>query len=247
MLKAAGFTHGFSLRTGGVSKAPFDSLNLGRAVGDNLEHVEENVRRFAAGLGVDPKHLYETSQVHANAVRVVHQHDDVVRVRAETADALIGCECGTTVGIRTADCVPLLIADKRTGAVAAVHAGWRGVVAGVVSAALQTLTRETRSESPSAFIAAIGPHIRACCFEVGLDVADSIAASTLPRVIQPGATPEKRNIDLALGVTHQLAQFGMTQVDDVGGCTYCAPEQFFSFRRDGNRSGRHLSVIAARP
>ena len=169
-LQDAGFLHGFSTRRGGVSEGDFSALNLGRSVGDSLEHVIENHRRLAAAVGYAPERLFERSQVHGAAVYTVHKSDEPARVREGQSDAIVTRESGSAVGVRVADCVPVLIADTKTGAVAAVHAGWRGVVANVITAALDALTHEREG-----LIAAIGPSIGPCCFEVGDDVAQQIA------------------------------------------------------------------------
>jgi YfiH family protein len=160
-------------------------------------------------------------------------------------DALVAREEGLAVGVRTADCVPILVADPSSGAVAAIHAGWRGVVAGVIPSAIEVLC-----PSPAArgqLVAAIGPHIRAERFEVGRDVADAIAKVSDGSVVIAGATP-KPHVDLARAVRVQLGRLGLDErrIDDVGGCTWQEAERFHSHRRDGERSGRMLSVVVAR-
>ena len=128
LLRKAGFLHGFSLRSGGVSLPPFDTANLGRRLGDRAEHVAENHRRLAARIGYRVEALYECSQVHGRVVvEPASTELSVTEVRTLEADALISPRAGDALGVRTADCVPLLIGDVRSGAVAAVHAGWRGV------------------------------------------------------------------------------------------------------------------------
>src|SRR5687767_5607310 len=129
-----GFVNGFSLRTGGASDPPFDTLNLGRSVGDDPDRVAENRRRFAAALGYAPDALYEVSQVHGAAVRVIGEDEPPDRIRGDEADALVAPPGARAVGVRVADCIPLLLADPATGAAAAVHAGWRGVEGGIAVA-----------------------------------------------------------------------------------------------------------------
>jgi YfiH family protein len=239
-MQAEGFAHGFSTRLGGASDAPFDTLNLGRSVGDSLDRVLENHRRLAAAVGYAPESLYERSQVHGAAVYVVREGDDPASVREGASDALVTRVHGTAVGVRVADCVPVLLADRATGAVAAAHAGWRGVVAGVVPAALEALGG--RAED---VIAAIGPSIGPCCFEVGDDVAAQVAdAGGDGIVLRRG--PEKPHVDLWRAVEHQLYRAGVQVIDTLGVCTVCESEQCFSYRRDGAKSGRMLGVIVAR-
>lgn len=239
LLVAAGFPHGFSTRAGGVSEGPFESLNLARSVGDALEAVEENLCRFAAAAGLDPAALYAVSQVHGADARAVHRHEDPVAVRADEADALVATEAGVAVSVRTADCLPVLVADPDSGRVAAIHAGWRGVVRGIVPAAVAALAPGPRA------IAAVGPGIGPCCFEVGADVAESIAASA-HGVCVVSSAGDKPRVDLRKAVRAQLGAAGIDRVDVLDACTMCDPARFFSFRRDGKRSGRMLSAIAAR-
>lgn len=241
LLARHGFAHGFSLRTGGVSEGPFATLNLGRSVGDDPLAVAENARRFAEAIGVDLARLHEVSQVHGRAVLSVAPEADVSSSRSVEADALVA-RGGAAAAVRTADCMPILVAHPPSGAVAAVHAGWRGVVARVLDAAIDAM-----GVPPEELLAAIGPHIRAEAFEIGEDVAREIAASAcgadviLPRSPRPHA-------DLARAVRAQLAARGVAddRVDDVGGCTLTDAARFFSHRRDAGRTGRHLAAIASR-
>jgi YfiH family protein len=155
---------------------------------------------------------------------------------AQEADALVArpSSGSVAVGVRVADCVPVLVASTETGAVAAIHAGWRGVVAGVVPAGVELLGR-------GALLAAIGPCIGACCFEVGADVADRIGFVTR-------RAGDKAYVDLRAAVRAQLRALGLTDdaIDDVPGCTKHEPDRFHSFRRDGANSGRMLAAIATR-
>jgi YfiH family protein len=247
-LTAQGFSHGFSLRQGGVSEPPFDSLNLATQVGDDPAHVAENQRRFAAWVGYDAAQLYTVSQVHGRQVERVTGAQPPDVVRSWQADALVA-GAGAAVGVRTADCVPLLLGDPITRRVAAVHAGWRGVVAGVVPAAVAALCELSGSPvPPSRLSAALFPHIRRCCFEVGEDVAQALSALQLDAgqtVFASKTTKQKPRVALDSLVRAQLMAAGLPpeHIEDVPGCTCCEPARFFSFRRDGAASGRHLSVI----
>lgn len=235
LLQEAGFRHAFSTREGGVSEGPFASLNLARTVGDDPEAVAENTRRFAAALECD--RLYEVSQVHGRQVERV-RGEDVLEVRRREADALVTDAPGAAVAVRTADCVPILLADPETGAVAAVHAGWRGVAQRILFEALDALG----AADP---IAAIGPHIRLDAFEVGPEVAEALSAA-VPNAQIVEAREPRPHVDLSAAVRAQLAEAGVTRVDDVGGCTHAEPARFFSHRRDAGRTGRQLSAIVAR-
>jgi len=250
LLTGHGFSHGFSTREGGVSAAPFDSLNLARNVGDDPAAVAENHRRFAEALGVPAAAVYEVTQVHGAVVHAVGAGDQVAAVRRVEADALAAGPSSTgeavCLAIRTADCVPVLIADPESRAVAAAHAGWRGIVAGVIPAAIRALA-EAGGGDPSSFVAAIGPHIRVDAFEVGDEVAREIEAAA-PGCGAIRAGQPRPHADLSLVVRAHLGAGGVhsDSVDDVGGCTFVGAERFFSYRRDGSRSGRLLSAIVGR-
>jgi YfiH family protein len=224
--------HGFSTRDGGVSEGPFASLNFGS--GDDPARVGENVRRFSTAIGIAPEGLRQVTQVHG--ARVVDAATLASAAAREEADALVLRSGGAAaVGVRVADCVPILVGSR--AGVAAVHAGWRGVVAGVIGNAMEMLGADDA-------VAAIGPCIGPCCFEVGADVAARIAgACGEPRVVASQAG-DKATVDLRLAVRAQLARAGVRDVEDVPGCTRCEPARFFSYRRDGERSGRHLAAIA---
>ena len=248
-LRDAGFAHAFSLRSGGVSDAPYHTLNLGRSVGDDEACVWENHIRFAARVPYGRDELFEVSQVHGVSVRLVAPSEDPRVVRQEEHDALIAPAGGLAVGVRTADCVPILLADTDTGAVAAVHAGWRGAVNHIVPRTIERMRTELGTH-PSALVAAVGPHIRVARFEVGDEVAE--AADAAAQACEPGvsvvvrsAETSKAHVDLAALVRLQLTHAGVTRVDDVGGCTLDDAARFFSYRRDQGRTGRHLAAIVS--
>jgi polyphenol oxidase len=244
LLTGLGFQHGFSTRRGGVSPPPFKSMNLASAVGDEPEHVTENQRRFAAAVGYDAARLFTLQQVHGQHVEPVGLQDDPDRVRALHGDALVA-QSGVAVAVRSADCVPLLLADPESRQVAAVHAGWRGVLAGVVPAALAALCARTGAP-PERIVGAVFPHIRRCCFEVDDALAEQLSAAgpgAAQCVFQVAAG--KPYVALDAIVQAQLRARGLSDanLEDVPGCTCCEPESFFSYRRDGARSGRHLAAI----
>lgn len=245
-LLSAGFRHAFFTRRGGVSTGPYATLNLSRSVGDETEQVEANLARAAEAVGVPRARLYVLAQVHGAEVVEITPADGPEAIARRPGDALLARAGGLGCGVRIADCVPVLVADRVTGAVAAIHAGWRGVVADVVGAAVARL-RAGVAGAP-ALVAAIGPHISAAAFEVGEDVAATLGAVApeVPAVLRPpGGRPR---VDLRALVRAELVRAGVSHeaIDDVAGCTFSEPERFFSFRRDGPRSGRHLAAIVAR-
>jgi polyphenol oxidase len=246
LLTAAGFRHGFFTRLGGVSTGAYASLNFSTTVGDESDCVLENTARAAAWLDLESTNLYCAQQVHGANVLEILAESTPQNIAVSPADALISARHLTACCVRTADCVPLLVGDPKQGSVAAIHAGWRGVVAGIVTRAIERLS-ETGSE-PNQLLVAIGPHIRSPAFEVSEQVAQTIANVT-PRcpVVQRhlGLLP---HVALAECVREQLRMAGVApaNIDDVGGCTFSDSTRFFSFRRQGPASGRHLHAIVSR-
>jgi YfiH family protein len=246
LLTGYGFRHGFSLRTGGVSEPPFASLNLGRGLGDRLESVIENHARLAVEIGYRPDRLYEVSQVHGAQVVQVAPARAPDEFRVNEADALIAMQADCAIGIRVADCVPILLADPASGAVAAVHAGWRGVVGGVVGAAVHALSVSAGAE-PDTLLAAIFPSIGPAAFAIGDDVAAQLTGAA--EVACVTYAPEGRaHADLGQAVVAQLARAGLAlpRIARTPGCTFSDSARFFSHRRDAGRTGRHLAVIVPR-
>jgi YfiH family protein len=258
-LTAHGFLHGSSTRHGpaGVSGPPFATLNLGSlgaetlAVRDDPANLLENQRRFAAAVGYRPERLFTVSQVHGRTARILgaHEQSDPQRVRSDRADALV-CAANPqggalAIGIRTADCVPILLADPETRAVAAVHGGWRGLVAGVLSESVRGLC-EVSGAAAERLIAVIFPHIGGCCFEVGEEVALQLQAAG-PAVVLREASRPKPHVVLERVAHAQLLAAGVSaaRIEHVPGCTSCDADRFFSYRRDGQASGRHMTVIVA--
>jgi YfiH family protein len=241
LLDRHGFVHAFATRSGGVSVAPYDTLNLGFHLGDDDDSVRENRTRFAANLRVGGDRLFEQRQVHGTEVREISASDVVETIADMEGDALIARTEGFAVAARTADCVPVLIGHPSSGEVGALHAGWRGAVAGIVATTIQAL-----SHDPAELVVAIGPHIRVGAFEIGEEVAREMqrAASGDTVVRRDGAKPHG---DLGALIRLQLREAGVRDesIDDVGGCTNADAAHFFSHRRERGKTGRHLSAIVA--
>lgn len=218
-LTAAGFRHGFFLRDVGPDWGPACDV-----------------------LAVPRDRLFLVSQVHGRAVVVLSALDVPADVRPREADAVVSAVPGSACGTRVADCAPVLLGDPETGAVAAVHSGWRGTVQGIVAAAVDSLGGARVAER---LVAAVGPHIEACCFEVGADVAIEIAASSPLGEVVIDRARAKPHVDLRRVIGAQLEALGVRAVDQVPGCTRCDSERFHSFRRDGAASGRLLAAIVA--
>ncbi len=235
----ARIVHGFSTRRGGVSRGPWASLNLAAKTGDDPQAVAENLRRLAASAGFEPERLVRVRQVHGGRVVTAD------RARGAEADGIVARpEDGpVVVGVHTADCVPLLLADEDGRAVAAVHAGWRGLVAGVVPAAVAALV--AAGARPERVLAAIGPCIEVEAFEVGEEVAARFPAEVVHR------RPDwpRPHVDLVAATRLQLVGCGVLpdRIERVGGCTHAHPDRYFSYRRDGASMGQHLAFVGLRP
>lgn len=237
---ADGVLHAVLTRIGGVSRGPYATLNLGHTVGDDVSAVKENHQRALGPLGLDPGQVVSPWQVHGATVDVVGARQRGT-VRPQT-DALVTAVPDVPLMMRFADCAPVLLFDPVRRAISLVHAGWRGVVAGVVSASIRTL-RERFGSSPSDIWAGIGPTIGPCCYEVGSDVAEEIASACPggPAVVH--AVDGHVHADLPAAVVAQLRASGVERIEQAGLCTSCRVREFFSHRTEGGRTGRFGVVI----
>jgi len=234
-LDGAGVVNAALTRLGGVSEGAFATLNLGHTVGDDMSAVEENHRRVYVALGLRRGQIVSPYQVHGADVRLVGRADGGT-VRPNT-DGLLTTTPGVALLFRFADCVPILLFDPVRRAVGLAHAGWRGVVGGVVGAAVEGFARHAGSR-PGDLWTGIGPAVGPCCYEVGPEVAESVA-----RVCPDGAeVVRQRNgalfLDLPGAVRAQLLAAGVGRVEMSGLCTACRTDEWFSHRAEGGRTGR---------
>jgi polyphenol oxidase len=227
----------FSTRLGGVSEPPFDSLNLGILTDDDPVAVEENRRRLAAALGLEPDRIVSALQVHGTRLIDHGQGSNELRGYFRTytdrkeprdgvaeADGHVVREAGLAPLVFVADCLP--VALHGPGGLAMVHAGWRGLAGGIVAAA---------AEAVEATSAAIGPGIGPCCYEVGDEVLEAFAD------LGDGIA-EGRMVDLPEVARRLLVRAGVGEVQAAGLCTSCEEELFFSHRRDRGRTGRQAGL-----
>jgi YfiH family protein len=246
MLALDGIRHGFFTRHGGVSGGLYASLNGGVGSNDDRAHVAENRARMAAAVGVEPSRFLTCYQIHSPQV-VVAEAPWTPDTRPR-ADAIVTRMRALAIGVSTADCGPVLLADPRAHVVGAAHAGWRGALAGVVEAAVDAMERLGAARAQ--IRAVIGPMIRQANYEVGPDLIARFAAEdpVSNRFFAPAARQNHAMFDLAGYIGSRLARAGIRQIEDVGLCTYADAERFFSFRRSSHRAeadyGRHINAIA---
>jgi YfiH family protein len=231
----SGLLAGESTRHGGVSAGPYASLNLGKSTADDPAHVAENRRRFFAALGARPEQLAWAGQVHGDQIRHADEPGGEVGY-----DALVTDTPGVLVGVTVADCTPILIADLRHRAVAAVHAGWRGTAAGLVAKTLVSMERRFGTRGGDC-VAYVGTCIDEASFEVGPEVAEHFT----PAFRRLDAARGKWLVDLKAANAAQLEAFGIppAQIEISPYSTVLHRADYFSHRADGGVTGRMLAVV----
>jgi polyphenol oxidase len=231
-------------RAGGVSAGPFASLNLGLSVGDDPLAVAANRERVAATFGVPLARIMRLDQVHGTVVRVA----GVDPVGSE-GDAVVSDDPTWLLAVSAADCLPVVLHDPDSGAVAAAHAGWRGAVAGVLPAVVRTL-RERYGTEPGALRVWFGAAIRGARYQVGPEVADAFERAEAPAdaVWPDPGVPGRFRADVASLVRAQLERAGVraANLHDSGACT-ASEGRWFSHRRDAGTTGRHWALVRAAP
>lgn len=244
-LSVDGVSHGFFGRAGGVSKGDYATLNTGLGSNDDVAAVAENRARCARAVGVDRGALLTLYQVHSADAVIV---DETWSGQGPRADAMATKRPGLALGVLTADCMPVLFVDPEAQVIAAAHAGWRGALAGVLESAVGAMT--SLGARPERIRAGLGPCLRQPNFEVGLDLLEAFVTKypAAERFFSAGASPEKRQLDLAGFGRWRLEEAGVTYLEEVEICTLGASERYFSYRA-GRRSGaadsgRNLSAIA---
>lgn len=231
--------HAFTTRQGGASSGPFASLNLASDRGDDSDAVAENRLRVMATFARPGRQPHTVTQVHGSSVAIATEMD-----RETPADALVSDRPGDVLAVQTADCLPLILAAGGGQAVAAVHAGWRGTVAGVVTAALIAL-RDRYGVPPTEVHAVIGPHARQAAYQVGAEVWHAFRQAGYPPSICEADKDGRYRLSVAAAVRYDLALAGVPShhVHDVGGCTIREADRFYSHRRDGANTGRHWALV----
>ncbi len=247
-LTAEGITvpHCFTTRFGGVSEGYLSSLNLGIHRGDEPENVVRNYEILGEAMGFDVHDLVFTRQTHTDIVRVVdagNRGEGLFREVEPECDALVTDTPGVVLAAFTADCTPILLHDPVTGAVGAVHAGWRGTVADIAGKTVRAMAEQFGAK-PENIRAAIGPNIGVCCFETHADVPDAVRAVLGPEAegfIVPAG--EKFRVDLKGVNAWLLRRAGVRHIEISCDCTACQPDRFWSHRRVGNDRGSLAAII----
>ena len=249
----ASVSHGFFTRGGGVSRKIYESLNCGFGSGDDRDNVAENRRRVMSTLGFGVDRLNTVFQVHGTEVLSIEspltRHNTAEAARkAPKADALVTRVPGVALGILTADCAPVLLADPVAGVIGAAHAGWRGLLDGVLEAAIAAMAG--LGASAVNIHAAIGPCIGAASYEVDDDLANRFTDQSIDQghYLGPATRPGHQMFNLGACARHRLQLAGVGNIQRIDCDTYADQGRFFSYRRSSHRNeadyGRMLSAIA---
>ena len=241
-----GLLHGFMGRRGGRSIGPYAGLNVSLRVGDDMLAVKDNICDLKRAVGVHDGRIITMRQVHGDGLLEV---TDKNAKEVGEADGIVTREHGAYLGVLTADCVPILFVAPKRKVAAAVHAGWRGTLAGI-GAKMVRLLGEKYGLAASDMEVALGPSIGACCYEIQDDV-------TRPLLAEWGVLAEssveqrngKRFLDLRRLNRRILEKAGVPTgaIFEIGPCTSCTPDEFFSYRRERVETGRQLSFIGWLP
>ncbi|MGE5799975.1 MAG: peptidoglycan editing factor PgeF [Syntrophaceae bacterium] len=237
--------HGFCTRIGGVSDGPYATLNVSPREGDPPERVRMNWQRLASAFEIPCEQFFVVNQVHGESFLIIEDAVSCHSLENRQYDAIVTDRPGVAIGIKTADCAPVLIFDRRRQAIAAVHAGWRGTAQAIAAKAVRVMGARFSSR-PEDLLAVIGPSIGPCCYEVDEPVFEAMSHhGQADRVLRPGPREGRWMFDLPLANRMQLEREGIPpgQISAAGLCTCCREDLFFSHRRDGARTGRHLNFI----
>jgi YfiH family protein len=241
-----GVAVGFTTRHEGVSRPPYNSLNLGLNTNDPHHNIQGNRSLLARAFGAKSEQLLTVTQVHGNDILIVDSpNSDVTHFLKVECDGIITNQPDIMIGIATADCVPLLILDPVKRVAAALHAGWKSTASGIVRKGVAAMVGNFGS-NPSDLLAAIGPAIGPCCYEVDEPVHAAFASdATAWEQASSEVSKGKWKFDISAAVTLQLEESGLLpeKIETSQQCVCCTQELFFSYRRDKGETGRHLGFI----
>jgi YfiH family protein len=240
----SGIQHGFFTREGGVSDGIYASLNGGTGSNDDRERVIENRKRMAAALGCTPDNFLTAYQIHSPEVVVADT--PWPQDQRPKADAIVTKTKNLAIGIATADCGPVLLADAQAGVIGAAHAGWRGALTGVIEAAIAAM--EKLGAQKKNIVGALGPTISQRNYEVGQELVDRFVAENAvnAKFFAPSVRAGHSMFDLPGYIGSRFARAGVA-FEDLALCTYADPARFYSYRRTTHRGeadyGRHINSI----
>ncbi len=240
--------HGFTTRLGGVSQGAFSSLNIAMERGDPQENVAKNFQILANALGFDPKNAVLTRQTHSDRIRTVTKADHLGLNHHlyPQCDALITADPGCALVVYTADCTPILLWDSLTGAVGAVHAGWRGTAASLAGKTAEKMVRVFGCK-PENIRAAIGPNIGPCCFATDADVPQAMRSRFGPAAEKYiRFDGQKYYVNLKALNALSLQEAGVTGIAVSDACTACQPNRFWSHRITGGIRGSQGGIIVCK-
>ena len=240
-------THAFCTRRGGVSRAPYDGLNVGDLVGDREEDLRQNLNRVKDAFAIPDGRLILMRQLHGDRIHLIEE-DALLPEGPPECDGLITDRPGVALGIRTADCVPLFFVDRTRRVIGAAHAGWRGTALGI-AARMVAIFAERFSSRPEDILAVIGPAIGPCCYEVDAPVLAALSAMPDADLFShPCLQKERRMVDLPLANRLQILAAGVPRenIRAAALCTACRQDLFFSHRAAAGRTGRQISLIMLR-
>lgn len=243
-------TQGFTTRHEGVSRPPYNSLNLGMNTQDQQANVEGNRSLLARAFGITQEALVTPRQVHGNDILVINEpNEDFSHFLTVEGDAIITNQPGVMIGVCVADCAPIILCDPDQKVIAVVHAGWKGTAARLAAKTVAGMKAEFGSD-PARLHAAIGPCIQKCCYEVDAPVRQAFLGGGIDwDGCSELKSPGKWQLDLGAANRELLLLSGVraeaVQLSDQ--CVCCHSEQFFSYRRDKEESGRQMGFIMLKP
>ena len=237
--------HAFTTRHGGVSSGVYATLNLGLSHGDDPGCLKENYAIISRALNIPNGSFVYSKQTHGTHIRLVTSADSCQPIYPSTyeADGMLTMDSGLALVVFTADCIPILLHDPTCGVIGAVHAGWRGTVAGIAGAAVKKMTQEFGCD-PANIKAAIGPGVSKCCYETGADVASAMRAAlgaSAETCLEPFG--EKYKTDLKEANRLQLLRAGLCDIHVSSECTSCSNHKYWSHRKTDGPRGSQAAII----
>jgi YfiH family protein len=237
---------GFTTRHEGVSRPPYNSLNLGSTTLDSVHNVQGNRSLLARTFGSRAENFVMVTQTHGSDILVIDQpNPDFAHFHKLECDGIITNQPGVMIAVGVADCLPLLLLDPVKRVVAALHAGWKGTAANIAAKGVESLVKLFGSDSRD-ILAALGPAIGPCCYEVDKPVQQAFEGSGVSwEQCATMAGPDRWKLDLAAANRQQLLGAGVVEenIEVAEQCVCCTPDWFFSYRRDAGETGRQAGFI----